>query len=315
MFGKGLLKLIGLALAGAIALAGGAQILSSVATVVIATRSGNVIPLAASIIITLLLIRIKRALDDHPLNAVLGVVGYAAVGYLAVVAFVWLLPFGLIASLLGAAVTITSLSIIHDPSQLKTWTSSLAMDSPIKWGFSISKGNDVFGSAIEIEHQILILPENSRDQVFVLMRARPLLPISLMHLDDIDVLCISKSENRTISESVKDIIAQNGIQPFAEVSPFLREILLKIPLIDSQNGLAFTDYVLVRDKDALSHILETAPSRMRVFPSKTGLRVLYPESEAPGLVSENVADNMLASAILFHDYTGLQEVKESENTP
>ncbi|MFW9847369.1 MAG: hypothetical protein ACFFD6_11515 [Candidatus Thorarchaeota archaeon] len=314
MFGRGLLKLIGLAIAGAFALAGGAQILSSVAAVVIAARSGDVFPLFIAIAVTLLLIRMKRKFDDHPIAAGIGVLAYAGAGYLSVVAFIGMLPLGLIASLLAAAVTITSLSVVHDPGQLRTWAAALALDAPITWGFSISSMDEPPNSVVEIEHRMMLLSEGSLENVVKLMKARPLLPISLMHLEDIDVLCIAKSESHCISQNVRDILTQYGVFLIKEVSPFLREALLKIPILDTQNGLGLTDYVLVRDTEAISHLLEAMPPRMRVFPSKSGLRVLYPESEAPGLLTERVADSLLVNAVFLHDYTAIQEVRETESS-
>ncbi|MFW9967189.1 MAG: hypothetical protein ACFFEA_08540, partial [Candidatus Thorarchaeota archaeon] len=70
MFGKGVLKIIGLAMAGAIALAGGAQLLSSVVYIIIAFRSGDIAPFVLAIGTTLALIQMKRLLANNTLSAI-----------------------------------------------------------------------------------------------------------------------------------------------------------------------------------------------------------------------------------------------------
>jgi hypothetical protein len=161
MFGKGVLRIIGLAVAGAMALAGGAQLLASVAIVVISFRSGDIVPLVLVIGTTMALIHLKRRLANHTFSSIIGILAYAASGYLAVVAFVGMLPFGLLTSLVGAAVTIMVCSVMYDPSQLAAWMTTLSSDSTTSW---INRGQGSSGPPLnlEVSHQLILIPPESQ---------------------------------------------------------------------------------------------------------------------------------------------------------
>ena len=122
MFGKGISKLIGYAVAGAIALAAGGELLASVVSVVLAFRLGNVTPLILVISLTVgILLVVNRVADESPLKMVLGIIAYAVTGYLAVVTFVIVLPYGLVYAGIAAAVAAGVCSFIKDPAMLSEY--------------------------------------------------------------------------------------------------------------------------------------------------------------------------------------------------
>ncbi len=310
MFGKGVLKIIGLAIAGAIALAGGAQLLSSVAYIIIAFRSGDIIPFVLAIGTALALIQMKRLLANSTLSAIIAILAYAASGYLAVVVFVGLLPFGLISSLVGASLTVMGCSVMYDPSQMNDWKSMLFEDTP----FSLTHGGSGASGlppSLEISHQLVLLSSDSIGKIVALMRDRPLLPISLTRFNECSVLFIDTISKKTSSLQVRDILAQMNIPIGSDASPLLREAILKIPLIDERHGLAMTEYRLAVEHDAVAQLIRNAPSRMIVFPSRSGPRIIYPESAAPGLVSQMVPEKEILNALLLHKYAGLEEVNNT----
>ncbi|MHA2143579.1 MAG: hypothetical protein ACXADC_09260 [Candidatus Thorarchaeota archaeon] len=310
MFGKGILKIIGLAIAGAIALASGAQILSSVALVVVAFRSGDVFPLILAVGTTLALIQMKRLLSNHTLSTVVGILAYAASGYIAVIAFIGLLPFGLVSSLMGAALTIAVCSLMYEPSLMNEWLAALSADSSVSW-MNRSRTTTDLAPSLHVSHQMILLPPGSMELVIALMKDRPLLPISLTHYNDCDVLFIDTNSKKTSVAQVKEILKRMNIRLGGDVSPLLRDAILKVPLIDARNGLEMNEYCIAIEEDTIGHLLQNMPSRMRIFPTKTGPRIIYPESAAPGLISEKVPENELANSLLLHRYIGLEEVKES----
>jgi hypothetical protein len=310
LFGKGVLKIIGLAIAGAMALAGGAQLLASVAIVVIAFRSGDIIPLVLTVGTTLALIHMKRRLANHTLSNIVGILAYAASGYLAIVAFVGMLPFGLVSSLVGAAITIMVCSVMYDPAQLTEWMATFSPDSTMSW-INRGPGSSEPPLNLDVSHQLILIPPDSREMIITLMRDRPLLPISLTHLNECDVLFIETTSKRTSSAQVRDIIARRNIPIGCEASSLLREAILKVPLIDEKNGLAMSDYHLAFENDTIVQLIRNPPSRMMVFPSRTGPRIIYPSPDAPGLVSQKVPENELANALLLHSYVNLEEVNDT----
>ncbi|MFW9911422.1 MAG: hypothetical protein ACFFEU_03070 [Candidatus Thorarchaeota archaeon] len=310
MFGRGILKIIGLAIAGAIALAGGAQLLSSVAIVVTSFRSGNIIPLVIAISTTVVLMQLKRSLAKHTLSGIIGILAYAASGYLAVITFVGLLPYGMVTSLLGAALTIIVCSLMYEPNNLREWMATLSTDSSVS---RLSRNSGVSSLSIgrEVSHHIVLLPSESRQKVISLMRDRPLLPISLTHFNECDALFIDTKSERIDLAQIRDVLLTAGITIKSDASPLLREAILKVPLIDEKHGLSMAEYFLATDQDAVKHLIRNLPSRMIVFPSRTGPRVIYPESAAPGLISQRVPDGELANALLLHRYANLKEVNDT----
>jgi hypothetical protein len=310
LFGKGILKLIGLAIAGAMALAGGAQLLSSVALIVVSFRSGNIIPLTITMGVTVALIQMRRLLAKHTLSAILGILAYAASGYLALIAFVGLLPYGMVSSLLGSATTIILCSVMFDPSSLKEWKETLSTDSPISW-MSRAPGASELSKSMEVSHQIVLLPSESREKVIALMKDRPLLPISLAHFNECDVLFIDTKSDRINSVQIRDVLMIAKITIGRDASPLLREAIVKVPLIDEIHGLSMAEYCLATEHETVDHLIRNTPSRMIVFPSRTGPRVIYPESAAPGLISQRIPDTELVNALLLHRYTSLKEVNDT----
>jgi hypothetical protein len=310
LFGRGILKIIGLAIAGAMALAGGAQLLSSVAFVVISFRSGNSIPLIITISTTVVLMQLKRLFPKHTLSGIIGILAYAASGYLGVTAFVGLLPYGMATSLLGAALTIIVCSLMYDPSNLREWMATLSTDSSVAW---LSRNPRRFNSSInmEVSHHVVLLPFESIEKIISLMRDRPLLPISLTHLNECDALFIDTKSERIDFAQIKDVLLKANITIKSDASPLLREAILKVPLIDEKHGLSMTEYFMATDQEAVRHLIQNVPSRMIVFPSKTGPRVIYPESAAPGLISQRVPEGELVNALLLHRYANLKEAKDT----
>jgi hypothetical protein len=314
LFGKGILKLIGLAIAGAMALAGGAQLLSSVAHVIISFRSGDIVPLLLAICITLALIQMRRLLADNSLSAFLGILTYAASGYLALLVFVGLLQYGMVSSLLGASLTIIVCSVMYDPSFLNEWIAALSTDSSISWmGRGQMPSELTIGS--DASHQLVLVPPESREKIIGLMSDRPLLPISLTHFNECDVLFINTTSKRTRVVQVRNILTKAGISIRHDASPLLRDAIIKVPLIDEKHGLAMADYCLAIEPNTVDHLIHNMPSRMIVFPSKTGPRVIYPESAAPGLISLRVPENELVNALILHRYTNLEEVNDTLANP
>ncbi len=119
MLGKGIMKLTGYAIAGAIALVAGAELLSSVVSVVFAFRLGNPSPLIGVVLITVgLLLVVNRISTESPLRLILNILSYAASGYLAVVVFVIVLPYGLIFSGIAAGLVAGICSFIKEPDVL-----------------------------------------------------------------------------------------------------------------------------------------------------------------------------------------------------
>ncbi len=316
MFGKSIIKLIGLIFAGAIALAGGAELLASVVAVVLAFRAGNPIPLLLVGIVTIVLLRIvKKQTSDTPVKMILNIVAYAATGYLVVVAFVVALPFGLVASVATAIATSVIVSFLGDPSSLMVQIQEFL---PQTFGNSIGglskrvvQTGDGSSFMVNSSNSIIVIDSECRTKVVELMRDRSLLPISLTHFEDLDVLFIASSGDRSMFDRVNTLLHTYGIEVKGPTPALLAEAIQMIPIIDEQNGLMMKEYRITRDEKTVEDLLSLWPVRMTIFPTEGGLKVLVPEFEATGLNVEPLRQGFESEVLLHRNFTSIREAMES----
>jgi len=320
MIGKGITKLIGWAIAGAIALVAGTELLASVVSVVLSFRMGDISPLVAIIFLTVsLLLIVKRVSEESPTRLILNILAYAATGYLAVVAFVIMLPYGLVFSGIAAGVTAGLCSFVKEPSMLASplqefisqIQSNGSMNGVTKRMIPVGDGDSF---SLNMSHNVLILENGSRDKVIQMMRDRPLLPISLTHFVDCDVLFVTENNNPAKFDQILKLMKDLSIGTKKQTSQLLAEAIQMVPIIDSQNGLGMDDYRHARDEKSINDLLALAPVRMTVFPTTTGLRILVPDQDAPGLIVEQLEQGTEVDVLLHRDYTLLEEVEKPVET-
>jgi hypothetical protein len=312
VFGRSIIKLIGLVFAGAIALAGGAELLASVVGVVLAFRAGNPFPLLLVSVVTVILLRIvKLQTEETPVKMILNIVSYAATGYLVVVAFVIMLPYGLVASIVTAIATSVVVSFIGDPSSLMTqvrenFPSSLG--GPIE-GLSrrVVQTGDGSSFTVNSSNSVILINSDHRNKVVELMRDRSLLPISLTHYEDIDVLFVRTGRDITLYERVTNLLKSYGIENKGNTPALLAEAVQMIPIIDEQNGLMMKEYRLAKDEKSIQNLLTTWPVRMTVFPTEWGLMVLVPNVEVTGLNVEPLKQGYESELLLHRNFTSIRE--------
>ncbi len=315
MLGKGVIKLIGYAVTGAIALAVGAELLTSVVSIVLAFRLGNISPLLVAIVLTVvLLLIVNRVPEDSPTRLILNILGYAAISYLAVVAFVIVLPYGLIFAGIAAGTTAGICSFIKDPGSLNTQFTQFISQMQIAGSLNGIQQRVVAVSEDEsfklnASENILLIEKDGREKIIQMMRDRPLLLVSLTCYVDCDVLFISAKFDQVIN-----LINNLGIETKGNTSSLLAEAIQMIPIIDSQNGLKMENYRLARDEKSIAELLSLAPTRMTVFPTKSGLAVLVPDMDAPGLLVEQLEHGTEVDVLLHRNYTLLEEVEKPVET-
>ena len=321
MIGKGIItKLIGYSIAGAIALVAGTELLVSVVSVVLAFRMGDLSPLIGVILLTMgLLLVTKRVSEESPTRLILNILAYAATGYLAVVSFVIALPYGLIFSGIAAGVTAGFCSFVKEPSMVTSYIrdfasqiqSSGTLNGVAKRIVPVGDGESF---SLNTFHNVLILENGTRDKVIQLMRDRPLLPISLTHFVDCDVLFITENNNPAKFDQILKLLDDLSIGTRKQTSRLLTEAIQMVPIIDSQNGLGMDNYRIAKDEKSINDLLSLAPVRMTVFPTTAGLRILVPDQDAPGLIVEQLEHGKEANVLLHRDYSLLEEVGKPVET-
>ncbi|MHA2026883.1 MAG: hypothetical protein ACW98U_13370 [Candidatus Thorarchaeota archaeon] len=320
MLGKGLIKIIGFIIAGAIALAAGAELLASVVSVVLSFRGGNPFPLISIVIITVVLIRlVQRRSEETPVKMILNIAAYAATGYVAVVAFVIGLPYGLVAGVVASVIAVIACSIMGDPSSL---FQQIQIGIPgISLGMrfdGVSKRMVPFGNgnsfALNTAHNVMLVDESDREKLVQLMRDRPRLPVSLTRYEDRDVLFITTDDD-SIVERVSSLLTAAGITSKGSPTPLLTEVVQMVPILDEQNGFPMRNYRLARDEKSVSDLLSSWPVRMTVFPSESGVLILVPDHVSTGLNVEKLTSGYESDILLNRDFTSLLEVvKPDEST-
>lgn len=313
MFGKSIIKLIGFAVAGALALAGGAQILVSVISIVLELRSGNPFPFLLVISVTLVVLRLPHAIkDDSPLGVIQMILTYGVTSYLVVVIFVMLLPFGLLVSFTGCSLTATACSVFNDPSDVKRFIGEHKVDRHLSSSMTVrdASGADFYS---EIRHSdsnrkhVFLVPIGQEENVVSLMRERPLLPISLTRYEDFNVLVVKTGSDSRMLKQISALLLAAEVDAFDKIPPLLLEAILKLPLIDAQFGLSMDEFCYVSFPDTVQYLLRNWQTRMTVFPTENGPWVIIPESAVPGLKTGSIPMGREAEALLLHNYSSIKE--------
>jgi hypothetical protein len=311
LFGKTLMKIVGLAVGGAIALAIGAELLSSVVSIVMAFRFGNPMPLMIVVIVTLSMTLISnRVPEETPSRAILRILSYASTGYLAVVGFVIALPYGIVMSIIAAAAVGILSSILNDQkailSQLRhSIVSQNCIGLPAARSIPI---DDSESFRLDSSHAIVLLEPDDREKVVQMMKERPLLAISFTHYEDCDVLFVSDGESSLKGDNIMKLLQEYDIRTRGFASSLLKEAIQLVPVLDSRNGLQFNDYRFTRNSQTIEVLLEQAPVRMTIFPSTHGIGIVIPDMEVPGMEVENIKHGYEIDILLHRDYSVLKEV-------
>ncbi len=320
MLGKGITKLIGYITLGAIILAIGAKLLSSVASIVLAFRIGNVFPFASVALITiLLLLSISRLNENTSLYAILSIVGYAATGYLIVVVFMMTIPLGLLLSCITTGISAALCSILRNPKQAQQYFGQAISQIRISGVLNGQQKNHVRlrngnSFALNASSTLLIIKKGSRDKLLQLMRERPLLPISYTHYVDCDILFIDENTSTSKTEKILELLLDYKIETKRIASSLLVEAIQMVPVLDSQHGLKIDDYRVTNDEVTITNLLQLSPPRLTIFPTKGGLCALIPEIDAPGLNVEPIRRGYENEVVLNRNFIHAREVEKQIET-
>lgn len=311
MFGKSIFRLMVYALAGAVALFLGGQLLSSVASVVLAWRLGNIQPLLIVWGGTIIMLLIARRETKEPLSLLLNVVSWACIVYTGVVMLFVVLPFGLIAAFLAMGGTIIGCSRMKEPGSITERFSGLLepMGSfghsiPILGRNSVSHGR--FWTSIDkLNMKAIVLPNSMRGAVFDLLRERPLLPVSITRYEECDILIVRTEGEEKVLKQVQQALAEKGAERLQVLSLFMTNAILSLPLVEDDKGMTLKEYKMAVEESTVKKLLEIWPNRITVFPNRTGLRVVIRNDTAPGFDLEQLPRGREAHVLLGRDIAQL----------
>ncbi|TXT55242.1 MAG: conserved membrane protein of unknown function [Candidatus Thorarchaeota archaeon] len=314
MFGKGLFKLIGLGIAIAISLLVGSNILNSIIVIVGEARNGNLVPLISIYVVTMIVVLIPRMLSIQSIaDKIIRICAYAVIGYTSVLSFFVGLSFGFVLSLTFFILTVLIYSFVHDPSEIlalletKQYTQQLGRIS--NWSRSNSHFESKISEKLLQRHSVFIISHKDRMNTVELIRRRPFLPITLLHLVDCDVILINKEvDGNNQIPRILSLLKENKIDSIIIAPNLLSEAVLLMPILDERNGLSMSDYRIVSSSNAIDNLLEIWPERMIVIGHSDGLRVILPQTEVLGIESMSIKEGYESDVLLLHEYSSLREV-------
>jgi len=312
MFGKSLFRLIAYALAGAVALFLGGQLLSSVTWVVVAWRIGNIVPLVTVWGGTIFLLLLKRTQNKEPLSMILNIISWACILYTSVVMLFVALPMGLIIAFITMGVTIMICSSIKDPTGMSDRIAtllepggSLSQSIPLLRKSSMST-SAAWSSIDKLRMKALVIPVSSRNAILDLLRERPLLPVSFTRYEDCDIMIVRTEGDEKVLRHVRMALVEKSVQNVKTLSSFMTNAILGLPLLEQENGINLEEYMVAINEPTVNRLLEMWPDRITVFPNTLGLRVVVRYEYAPGFHLEELPHGREAHILLGRDTAFIQ---------
>ena len=317
-----MLRIVGLVVAGAVALAVGASLLSSVVGIVTALRAGDIVPLFIVAVTTAIFLRLSARPSEKrtPVHVLLEVLGWTSAIYLFVIVLMWVLPFGVVPAILAAGITAMLCGFVRDPtglnekmSRIADITSSLGL-SPT--GLSITSqldGTQSMWARIEsLQYKVIIIPHKHFDTVIDLLKDRPKLPVSLTRLEDTDALIVRDEE---WADRVLGVLRESGVQDAHVASPLLEKAILALPVLEQEHGVRVNDYLFTCDAITMEKLLVIQPLRMTVYPDPKGLVVMVFGDSVPGINLEPLPMGREASAVMARDISHLPRGEPTIGSP
>jgi len=309
-----IIKLVTWGIIAGVALVIATQILGSVSWVVVSLRLGNYLPFALVILVTVIMQRVPVSFksENRIICTLLDVISWATVVYLFFVLLVGLLPYGLLASVIGAGFSVLGCMIVRDPSEVKERLTLAADIAESLRGSGFKSGGDrdaMMWSFIRRQHlEVLQLPRGSFESVASILRDRPMLPVVLIHFENSDFLVIRTSNDINWVQQVKRLLSDAGIFDLLQVPPLLKKALLLLPLLDEHDGLKISDYVIASNEKSVEVLLKHRPSRMVLFPNSDGLRIVARRESVPGLDTLDIMSDLVEKVVLGRDNDALSTI-------
>lgn len=306
------------AVVAAVALVVGSEFLQSASVVALSLKAGNCAPFVVVLVMTIVLLaasgQVSRRGGSSRISGLLtDVAAYACAIYLFLITLLATLSFGVIVALASAACTALLVSAARNPRSLQklgapviSMVSGLGLSLPVvEQAASLDGGwQAVSKSCMKV---IAVAPEY-RDVLVTMLRDRPLLPVSLTHLEGGLFLVLLRNDRKEDWEKrLLALLDDLGVKGSRKVGPLLREAVLALPILDSLHGLPMTDYVLVSDSSTVGRLIQSWPDRMTVFPSPYGIRVVVRKQQAAGLNAQAIPRGYEAAVIVGRDLSVFSE--------
>jgi hypothetical protein len=311
MFGKTIMRMISYAVAGAIAVLLGGRLLTSVASVVIAWRLGNPIPLVVVGAGSAILVLLSRSEASTLSGMILNVLSWAASAYMSVVVFFVALPLGLVPSLLVMGLCLFAVGAMKNTRGIGNRVramvdltvvagNAIPMLAPTEpsdhwiWSFMQRRGFVSF-----------LIPREGRHAILQLISERPLLPVSFTRFEDADILFVRNG--KAMASQILMLLHDTGVDGVEELSDLHTGALLSLPIIEKRDeGLSTDEYVFCREEATVSRLVETWPNRVTLYPSKAGVVVVARGITLTGFETQPIPRGLRSAVVIERDVNLLE---------
>lgn len=309
MIGKRFPQLIRYTVIGGVILIVGTQLLASVIEVVIALRFGDFLPFLSVVTIAVLLMRLTMNMEtETPLHVLLNLLAWIATGYLMVLAFMLVLPFGLVASLIASGITAVALEQLRNPFDMQRSFRSMSL---FVAPFSSTIVSAIASKAVNSKKftdgiSVWLIPHKHSPLIAQLIQTRPLLPIALTHLLDKDILVIRENKNTPTTRNILNLLKANEVPRLERASSILSRVILNLPLIEQEIlGLPMQDYCIIHDERTLEMVLSKWPIGGTLFSSAEGSMMIVRSDSVVGFNSTKIPKGLEPWVLVKHDMSML----------
>ncbi len=306
------------AVVAAVAIVVGSDLLRSASVVALSLKAGNTAPFAAVLVVTIVLLVVsgrvsRRGKGSRVPGLLMDIAAYACAIYLFLVILLSTLSLGVVVALASAACTALLVPAARNPRSLRKLRGPVAS---IVSGSGLSlpgveqaiRPDEAWRAVSRSSMRVIAVPPEFRDVLVTMLRERPLLPVSLTHLEGGLFLIVSGNDRKEDWEKrLLVLLDELGVKGSRTVSPLLREAVLALPFLDSMHGFRMSDYVLAVDLSTVERLIQSWPDRMTIFPDPHGLRVVVRKQHAAGLNTRAIPRGCEGGVLVGRDLSVFDE--------
>jgi hypothetical protein len=297
LLGAGTIKYL---IIGAILLAFGSNILSSITYIVQQAKQGSYAPIVIILITAPIAIKFmgskSKGLNQGSTQVAYWLVYAFATAYTSLVIGLTLFSttLQLYLGVAGFGITAIACKALFDSENdglsLKQRMSFLISSTKATMNSTAvgqwSGGNGIAWN-LSGQSKVFIVPPVSFQSVLDLMKERPNLPISLTHLPETDCLVVPSTNGW--QRKVQNLLTERGIPTLSRASTLFEIAVLSLPLIVESRLQSPQEYGWTQDEKVVQKLVNQLPAGLTLFPNTNGLKAITPMDGAPGYELESLS--------------------------
>lgn len=311
MLGGTLYRIVMWAVAAAVALLIGSQLLSSVHAIVLSFRLGNFVPFASILLVSSILAWLSgREYDWKVADLTINIIAGVATVVSTLSVFFTLLPIGILLSITGSGIFVGGLTIVRTPSLAEKIEESQIAGSlrQIDWLRGLQNKAVMAQKVLEtLDVSVLLLPAGSIRKILPILRERPRLAIAVSRLLDTDAIFIRSSDSEHVSRIVEVLKGANISSP-KRIPALFSKFLLTLPLLE--NYTLFPDYMAVKEDTTIERLISDESIQLTLHSSSSGPIIVAAKRDTLGMEALEIPPGHLHTVLLKRNIEGLLQLIE-----